>query len=449
MVDLAELNQRLLFLGIGTEQRAAMRAFQPHLKNALPAILAGFYTKIRAIPQLHKMFANEDMIQRASNAQSRHWQLLFSGDFDQAYLDSAEKIGTVHSRIGLHPQFYINSYSYVTDQLTALVLDVTSSRWSRDGGQAKARETIKLVTNAVLLDMELGVTVYIDQNKIAFDRRIRTLSDGFEASVGQLVTGMTSGSSAMEATARGMSATADQTNHQATTVAAAAEEASAGVQTVAAAAEELTSSIHEISRQVAQSAASTEKAVEDARRTDTIVRALAEGAQRIGDVVQLITGIAAQTNLLALNATIEAARAGDAGKGFAVVANEVKSLAAQTAKATEDIGTQITQIQAATTEAVTAIKAIGATIDSVNAIAANIASAVEQQGAATAEIARNVSQTAASTQEVTSTIQGVSQTANETGAASQNVLGAATTLSRQAGQLTTEVTTFLARMRAA
>ncbi len=271
----------------------------------------------------------------------------------------------------------------------------------------------------------------------------------FEAKIGALVSVLSSGATDLQATAGSMSATASRTNRQATTVAAAAEEASAGVQTVAAAAEELSSSIHEISRQVTLSARITEKAVEDARRTDTIVRMLANSAQRIGDVVQLITGIAAQTNLLALNATIEAARAGDAGKGFAVVAGEVKSLAMQTAKATGEIGSQITQIQGATTEAVTAIKAISATINEVNVIATNIASAVEEQGAATAEIARNVQQTAVSTQQVTGTITGVSQAADDTGIAAGQVLGAADALSRQAKQLTNEVNRFIAGVSAA
>ena len=274
-------------------------------------------------------------------------------------------------------------------------------------------------------------------------------ADAFEAKVGSLVSMLSSDATKMQATAQSMSAIAAQTNQQATTVAGAADEASAGVQTVAAAAEELTASIYEISRQVAQSAKITGKAVEDARRTDVIVRALADGAQKIGDVVQLITGIAAQTNLLALNATIEAARAGDAGKGFAVVASEVKSLAGQTTKATEEIGAQIRQIQDATGEAVQAIKAIGATIDEVNVIASNIAAAVEEQGATTVEIARNVQQTAANTQEVTVTIAGVSQAANETGAAAGQVLNAASGLSKQAVQLTNEVNAFVAGVRAA
>jgi methyl-accepting chemotaxis protein len=274
-------------------------------------------------------------------------------------------------------------------------------------------------------------------------------ADAFESKVGALVHMLSSGATDLQTTAQSMSKTAAHTNQQAKTVAAAAEKASSGVQTVAAAAEELTASIQEIRRQVTQSSKITSKAVEDARSTDAVVRELADNARRIGDVVQLISSIAAQTNLLALNATIEAARAGDAGKGFAVVASEVKSLATQTAKATEAIGTQITHIQGATHQAVDAIKMIATTIDEVSVIAANIASAVEQQGNATAEISRNVQRTAESAQEVAVTIAGVDEASNNTGAAVRQVLGAAAEFARQAEQVTDEVNSFVAGVRAA
>jgi methyl-accepting chemotaxis protein len=275
------------------------------------------------------------------------------------------------------------------------------------------------------------------------------LADRFDASVGQLVGLMASGSTELQSTAQSMTETANHTNQRATVVSTAAAEASTRVQTVASAAEELTYSIGEISRQVAQSAKITDRAVESARRTDTIVRALADGAQQIEHVAELISSIAGQTNLLALNATIEAARAGEAGRGFAVVASEVKSLASQTAEATKEIGTRIAQIQGATKEAVEAIQSITATIEEVSAIAATITSSIEEQGLATAEIARNVTQTAQATQAVTTNIGGVSTAANETGGAAGLVLAAASNLSKQAEHLSGEVTTFLAGVRAA
>ena len=278
---------------------------------------------------------------------------------------------------------------------------------------------------------------------------LETLIGSFESKAGQMVGMVAAAATEMEATAQTMSSTAAQTNQQASIVASAAEVASIGVQTVASAAEQLSSSISEISRQVTQSARVSEKAVTDVRRTDMVVRALAEGAQKIGDVVNLITNIASQTNLLALNATIEAARAGDAGKGFAVVASEVKNLAQQTAKATDEIGKQISQIQSATTEAVEAIRGISVVIEEIGMIATMIAAAVEEQGAATAEIARNVQQTAASTQTVTANITGVSQAASDTGMAAGQVLDAAGDLSRQAESLSGEVARFVADVRAA
>ena len=271
----------------------------------------------------------------------------------------------------------------------------------------------------------------------------------FEVTVGGLAGALASASTEMEATARSMSQIAAQTNQRATAVASGAETASSGAQSVAAAAEELTTSIRDIGEQVAKSSQITQKAAEDARRTDTTVRALAEAAQRIGQVVNLISTISGQTNLLALNATIEAARAGEAGKGFAVVASEVKSLAQQTARATQDIAVQISQIQGATGQAVEAIRGITAVVEEVSAIAGAIALSVEGQGSATAEIAQTVHEMAASTRGVTSNIGAVTQAANDGGAAAGQVLSAAGDLSRQAEQLSQEVGRFIADVQAA
>jgi methyl-accepting chemotaxis protein len=356
----------------------------------------------------------------------------------------------------------------ITAALKSLAVDPQSvdipetTRHDEIGEMAKSAQIFKdnaIAIKRLIVEQETAKGTAAAAQNAAMNRT----ADAFEVKVGNLVAMLSSSATELQATAQSMSATATQTDQQATTVAvaaedasmavqtvaAAAEDASMAVQTVAAAAEQLTSSIHEISRQVSQSAKITRQAVDDAQRTDSIVRALADGARNIGDVVLLITGIAAQTNLLALNATIEAARAGDAGKGFAVVASEVKSLANQTAKATEAIGAQIAQIQGTTDEAVAAIQTIGSTINEVSLIASTIASAVEEQGAATAEIARNVQQTAASTRQVTVTIGSVSQAANETGAPAGQVLGAAAGLSRQAEQLTNEVNSFLAGVRSA
>ena len=316
------------------------------------------------------------------------------------------------------------------------------------GAMASAVQVFKdnmIRTEQLTAEQEQMKATSVIEQKAAMGRT----ADAFEAKVGSLISVLGSSATELEATARSMSGTAMQTNQRASTVAAAAEEASVGVGTVAAAAEELTTSIGEIARQVAQSSKITGLAVVDAQRTNGIVQALAEGADRIGHVVALITNIASQTNLLALNATIEAARAGDAGKGFAVVASEVKSLANQTAKATEEIGAQIAHIQSATKEAVEAIRGITSIIQEVSAIAVSIATAVEEQGAATAEIARNVQQTAQAAREVTTNIETVSRAATDTGAAADQVLTSAGDLSRQAAQLTSDVGHFVLEVRAA
>ena len=251
----------------------------------------------------------------------------------------------------------------------------------------------------------------------------------------------------MRSAATAMTGTADRTSEESQVVAAAVSQTTANVETVAAAAEELNASIGEISRQVVQSTAIARDAVEAAHRTDSVVRGLSEAAARIGEVVSMINNIAGQTNLLALNATIEAARAGEAGKGFAVVANEVKHLANQTAKATDEISTQIAAIQTTSTDAVRAIQEIGQTIESMSDIAQAISIAVEQQGAATHEIARNVAQAATGAHEVSSHIGEVTTAAGQTGSAAREVLSAADSLARDAETMKSGLDRFLDGVR--
>ena len=275
------------------------------------------------------------------------------------------------------------------------------------------------------------------------------LADNFEASVGQIIRSVSQAATEMNTSARSMQGAADTASNQSTLVATASEESSANVQTVAAATEQLHSSISEISRQVSEGSRIALEAVENTEQTNIKVQGLADAAVKIGEVIGLINDIASQTNLLALNATIEAARAGEAGKGFAVVATEVKSLADQTAKATEEISAQIGGIQTATDDAVAAIGAISQTIGSINEITSAISAAVEQQGAATREISGNVQQAAQTTQQVSDNITGVMEAATETKTVSSRVLSAAEGLAEQSVELETSVNAFLQKVRVA
>ena len=292
----------------------------------------------------------------------------------------------------------------------------------------------------------------IKQDQAAAQQRkaeLIKLADGFESAVGQIIETVSSASTELEASAGTLTSTAARAQQLTTVVAAASEEASTNVQSVASATEEMSSSVNEISRQVQESARMANEAVDQARKTNDRVGELSKAAARIGDVVELINTIAGQTNLLALNATIEAARAGEAGRGFAVVASEVKALAEQTAKATGEIGQQISGIQAATQESVGAIREISGTIEKLSEISSTIAAAVEEQGAATQEISRNVQRAAKGTQEVSANITDVQRGAGETGSASSQVLSAAQSLSSDSNRLKLEVGKFLNTVRAA
>ena len=311
-------------------------------------------------------------------------------------------------------------------------------------------DTLQVFKEALLAKKAADEAAAADADaKIERGRRVDNITREFESMIGEIVNTVSSASSQLEASAGTLSSTAERSKELATTVAAASEEASTNVQSVASATEELSSSVTEISRQVQESARMATEAVGQARTTNDRVSELSKAASRIGDVVELINTIAGQTNLLALNATIEAARAGEAGRGFAVVASEVKALAEQTAKATGEISQQISGIQAATQESVSAIKEISGTIEQLSEISSTIAAAVEEQGAATQEISRNVQQAAQGTMQVSSNITDVQHGATETGSASTQVLSAARMLSGDSSRLKAEVSKFLTTVRAA
>jgi methyl-accepting chemotaxis protein len=444
------LKRRLDFNQIDETTSALLRQHKDFILGELPALLDGFYGHVGQFSETASMFRSQQHIAGAKAAQVRHWAEIMEGRFDDAYEASVRRIGEAHHRIGLEPRWYIGGYNALISGLMQVIAEkmpvaAPASRGFFEKASPKLSSDVvalqTAVVRAALFDMDLAISVYFE----AGQRDLNTLA----ASVTDLSAMVASTARQLEGSADGMSETAKKSSDQSAAVAAAAEEASANVRTVAQAADQLSVSVQEIGRQVANSADVARKAVRSATDASQKVRELSESSAQIGSVVELISGIARQTNLLALNATIEAARAGEAGKGFAVVAQEVKSLAAQTSKATAGIGSQISAIQSATAEAVGSIEAINNVIGSMNDIATAIATAVEEQGSATSEIARNVQEAAQGTEDVAANTTGLSNAAQATGAAAGQVMTSAQELGEKAEQLRKLATAFTGKTRAA
>ncbi|MEZ5938849.1 MAG: globin-coupled sensor protein [Hyphomonadaceae bacterium] len=443
---------RLRFMMIDDRAQAALREMAPLVTDALPGVLLQFYDHIRRWGQVSHLFANDAAMTHAAQKQVEHWSIILRGDFGPDYVASVRRIGLTHNRIGLEPRWYIAGYNFIVERVVRLLAKHAYTRKGvKDPAQreAEAERLIGAFTRAAMLDMDFAISIYLEAGEEDKKKAMHDIANKFESGVGDIVQTVASAATELEQTARTMAKIAEATTGKAIAVSAAAEEATSNVTLVASSTEEMGQSVAEIAGQVSHASRIASSAVVKARTTNETMSELSRAAEKIGEVVSLISDIAAQTNLLALNATIESARAGEAGRGFAVVAAEVKSLAGQTAKATEEIGAQISAMQAIAKQSVEAIVNIQTTINEIDSVSAAINAAVEEQTATTKEISRNTHEAATGTQDVTSNITEVQRDASETGVAATQVVDAATELGRQAEQLRAQVGDFLVSIRAA
>jgi methyl-accepting chemotaxis protein len=438
-----ELNNvaRLEAMGIDEATRAILRELRPTVTEHIDAAIDAAFARILSFPEVSTIYRSVDMA-AAKRSQRQHWlDDVFSGSFTEQQFAHAVEMGTQRQRTGLDLRWYFVFWMIIFGKLVEAIIPAYRRKPER------LPSILAALNRAVFFDIEVFTAVYVRAAGSAAAVELNRQADGFEHDVAETAKLVSTSVSQLQSTAESMVSVAERTAEQARAAMTAGEQVGSNAQTVAAATEELTSSIHEIGRQVAQSTQIAGTAVDEAQRTNLLVQGLVETASRIGDIVKLIRSIAAQTNLLALNATIEAARAGDAGKGFAVVAGEVKSLANQTARATDEISAQIAAVQKATEDAAAAIAGIGRTIGQVSEIAATIATAVEQQRSATQEIAHSVQDVAHTSGMANGNIASVTDSAGQTGDAARTVLTGVGELTRQSDRLGSQIDQFLGNIR--
>jgi methyl-accepting chemotaxis protein len=394
---------------------------RPAILVALPGILDQFYERTMAVPELAEKFASAETLRFAREAQAKHWAVLFDGQFDAAYQESALRSGLAHYRIGLTPQWYISGYAFVLGEFLAAVAVSQGSFLSTGGRRRTIADALSAVSRAVLIDMEVAMSTFWDSMANEREQTINDMIERINHHVTDTIESVSNLTGDLVTSAHIMTGVTTSVDKDTEAASNAANEALMSAQTVASAAEQLHASIAEISTQVLRSSSAARDAAARMNEARAVVDRLGIAAEEIGRVVEMIGDIAAQTNLLALNATIEAARAGEAGKGFAVVAGEVKNLASQSARSAEDITKRVGTIQQVTRDTVGMIDEVSRAIAEMDQVTTGISVAVEEQTAATSEIARNVNVTAERASDVNQLMESVASSVLRADEASQAV----------------------------
>ena len=444
-----DLTAQLAFGRITPETSETLRQVWPLIDAAMTPLLDLMYDHILRRPDLKALFASDAMIKSARERQHQHWRRLFGGAYDQDYIASVRRIATSHARIGLEPSFYISTYLMALEEIHALVIGAYGRGFATNTSRRRLEHAIRAIDRAVMFDLQLVVSSFLEESAATHHRRLEELADQFGGVINTFTDGVMDAARGLTATSEDMLTAATTATTEASGLSASADRSSMNMGAVASGAEQITASIAEISRQAQQAAANTGAAVETVGHAEEVVNTLNVAAARIGDVVSLIQTIAGQTNLLALNATIEAARAGDAGRGFAVVAGEVKALSAQTARATEDIRVQVGAVRGVVAQIAEAMGAIVTAVERIRESTTSIAGAVEQQGAATREISQSVAAAAAGAADITDGAHNLASVAGRAAGTARDVASASADLTRRTAALTGQATDFIGKIRTA
>ena len=434
---------RLAFIGIDEGVRAALREIKTPLAPSVERGLGRFYATVSRAPEVAHLFRDDQHRDHAKTKQVDHWNNILSGQYNETYFATIRRVGRVHSDIGLEPRYYIAGYATVASELlTAAVREgCKANRLGIGAPDTSMAETyVNALVRAIFLDMEMAISVYLEEAEAKAQAGRLQVADAFEQGISGVIGRLTETSSTLDEAAALVSQVVENTLGEASMAAAGAEEAATNVKSVSVAAGEMEASSREIADQVARTSVITTEAVEQVTAaSDTMVQLNAAAAE-IGSAVNLIQEIAEQT--------IESARAGESGKGFAVVASEVKALAGQTAKATDQIARQIADVQAATTRANSVIDAIRETINSVNSAAVTITAAVEEQSVVTREIVRNTTEAAAGNQDSSRATNALEASVREAGEAARQVTASSASVRDEMDQLNQRVAKFMAEARA-